>query len=92
MFPQRLHFWKAYDDHHSKPVNIFFKNWPTEQNIEVPDNFHFIVSYFVPYPSSIKYAGRSDVWRIKILETHWYELCIMYYIFFNFYKNVNKIS
>ena len=27
----------------------------------VPDNLHFTVSYYVAYPSSIEYAGRSDV-------------------------------
>ena len=69
-------------NHHSISVNNLKNSWTTEQNIEVPDNFHFTVSYYVAYPSSIKYAGISDVWWNKILKTHWYELCIVYCIFF----------
>ena len=34
-------------NHHSKSVNK-----PTEQNMEVPDNFHFTVSYYVACSSS----------------------------------------
>ena len=48
-------------NHHSKSVNNLKIADQLSKILEVPDNFHLTVSYYVACSSSIKYAGRSDV-------------------------------